>query len=99
MNQVFFAPVDPVFIKIERRKARELKTTSWWRQRLGEGCCYYCEQKFPRSELTMDHVIPIARGGRTTKKNVVVSCKACNTEKKYKTLAELRMEKFCLHIG
>ncbi len=30
----------------------------------------------------MDHVVPIARGGRTTKGNVVTCCKACNSAKK-----------------
>lgn len=29
----------------------------------------------------MDHLIPVSRGGRSTKKNVVVACKACNVEK------------------
>lgn len=30
----------------------------------------------------MDHIVPIARGGRSTKGNVVAACKACNTAKK-----------------
>jgi 5-methylcytosine-specific restriction endonuclease McrA len=30
----------------------------------------------------MDHVVPISRGGRTTKGNVVPACKTCNTAKK-----------------
>lgn len=29
----------------------------------------------------MDHLVPLSRGGRSTKRNVVVSCKPCNTEK------------------
>ena len=36
----------------------------------------------------MDHVVPVARGGRSTKGNVVASCKACNTRKKLLTPAE-----------
>ena len=32
--------------------------------------------------LTMDHVIPLARGGRSTKDNLVPCCKDCNTRKK-----------------
>lgn len=31
----------------------------------------------------MDHIVPIIRGGRSTKGNVVAACKACNTKKKY----------------
>ncbi len=29
----------------------------------------------------MDHITPVARGGRSTKGNVVPSCKACNTKR------------------
>jgi 5-methylcytosine-specific restriction endonuclease McrA len=36
----------------------------------------------------MDHVVPVARGGRSTKGNVVASCKPCNTSKKLLTPAE-----------
>ena len=38
--------------------------------------------------------MPIARGGFSDKKNCVPSCKKCNTEKGYKTRAELAMEEF-----
>lgn len=30
----------------------------------------------------MDHIVPIARGGRSTKSNVVTACKTCNNKKK-----------------
>ncbi|MCB0357119.1 MAG: HNH endonuclease [Bdellovibrionales bacterium] len=38
--------------------------------------------------MTMDHKVPIARGGKTTKGNVVAACKKCNTAKKHLTPAE-----------
>ena len=31
----------------------------------------------------MDHVVPLVRGGRTTKANVVPCCKECNGQKRY----------------
>ncbi len=31
----------------------------------------------------MDHIVPMARGGKSTKGNVVPACKACNYKKKY----------------
>jgi hypothetical protein len=31
----------------------------------------------------MDHIVPMSRGGRTTKGNVVPSCKECNNKKKH----------------
>ncbi|NJL25809.1 MAG: HNH endonuclease, partial [Calothrix sp. SM1_5_4] len=69
-------------IKRERAKAREMRASSWWRQQIGKGICYHCEQRFPREELTMDHLIPLSRGGKSLKKNIVVSCKQCNSHKK-----------------
>ena len=30
----------------------------------------------------MDHIVPIARGGRSTRGNIVPACKDCNTKKK-----------------
>jgi len=33
--------------------------------------------------LTMDHIVPIIRGGKTAKNNVVTVCKECNNNKKY----------------
>lgn len=40
----------------------------------------------------MDHLIPIARGGKSNKKNCVTSCKDCNSKKGYKTRAELALD-------
>lgn len=65
-------------IRRERAKARELRGSQWWKQQIGPGLCHHCGQKFDKKLLTMDHVIPLARGGKTSKNNVVPSCKACN---------------------
>ena len=87
----YIATVDESVVRAERSKAREIRESSWWRQQLGKGVCYHCEKKFARGELTMDHLIPLSRGGRSTKKNIVVSCKECNSRKKNLTVAELRL--------
>lgn len=79
--------------KKERAAARDLRSTSWWKQKLGQGICYYCENKFSKKYLSMDHKIPVARGGRSTKGNVVVACKECNTNKKHLTPAEIALKK------
>ncbi|OQY59405.1 MAG: HNH endonuclease [Desulfobacteraceae bacterium 4572_88] len=70
-------------IKRERRKARELRASQWWKRRCAKGVCHYCGCPIPPKELTMDHIVPISRGGRTTKGNVVPCCKECNNKKKY----------------
>lgn len=90
--KMYFAAASPAHQKKEKNKARELKASSWWKQQIGKGVCYHCEGKFPIEELTMDHLIPIARGGKSDKKNCVVSCKECNTKKGHKTRAEMALE-------
>lgn len=74
--------VDESVIKRERAKARELRKTRWWQQKTSSGLCYYCHKKFPYKQLTMDHLVPLARGGRSTKDNLVPACKDCNNKKK-----------------
>ena len=88
---MWFESADPEHVKREKAKARELRQSQWWKQQIGKGVCYHCEQKFSKEELTMDHLIPLSRGGRSTKKNIVVSCKQCNSLKKNLTVADLRL--------
>ena len=72
---------DPEHVKRERRKAQELRKSSWWKQQVGPGRCYHCGAKFSKEVLTLDHLIPLSRGGKSTKKNCVPACKPCNSEK------------------
>lgn len=88
----FFSPASPEHQKREKAKARELRLSQWWKQELGKGLCYHCGQRFKPAELTMDHLIPIARGGKSNKNNCVTSCKDCNSKKGYKTRAEMALE-------
>jgi len=83
---------DTEHIKRERAKAKELRQSQWWRQQIGNGTCYHCGQKFSKELLTMDHLVPVARGGMSTKKNCVVSCKDCNSKKGHKLGFELTLE-------
>jgi 5-methylcytosine-specific restriction enzyme A len=77
-----FDGVDEVWIKKEKAKARELRKTRWWQQKTAAGRCRYCGSIVPQKDLTMDHLVPLAAGGRSTKENLVPSCKACNNKKK-----------------
>ena len=74
--------IDEKVLKTERARARELRKTRWWQQKTASGTCYYCGRKVGFASLTMDHVIPLGRGGRSTRGNLVPSCKECNTKKK-----------------
>jgi 5-methylcytosine-specific restriction protein A len=92
MSDLLFIAADPEHVSRERAKARELRASQWWRNQLGTGICFYCQKKFSKADLTMDHRIPVVRGGKSTKSNVVVSCKPCNSEKKYLTPVEMTMQ-------
>ncbi len=43
--------------------------------------CQYCGKVLPRNELTIDHVIPRSRGGKSNWQNVVLACIQCNADK------------------
>ena len=80
---------DPKHVAKERAKAKELRKSDWWKQQISKGVCHYCGEKFQPSELTMDHILPVVRGGKSGKSNCVPCCKACNNEKKFLTPAEM----------
>jgi hypothetical protein len=47
-----------------------------------EKVCHYCGKAITeKDELTVDHVIPLSKGGNSKNDNLVIACKACNREK------------------
>ena len=82
MNPVIVDTEDTL-VERERRRARELRQSQWWKRQLDRGRCYYCGKSFPPRQLTMDHIVPLSRGGKSKKGNVVTACKDCNNKKKY----------------
>jgi 5-methylcytosine-specific restriction endonuclease McrA len=79
----FFITVDEDHIRREKAKAREMRNSPWWKRKRSSGVCYYCGGKFKPADLTMDHLIPIVRGGKSVQGNLVPACKECNSKKKY----------------
>jgi len=77
----WFNDVDEDFIRRERAKARELRKQNWWRNKIAKGVCHYCGKQVPPKELTLDHIVPLVRGGRSTRGNCVPACKECNSKK------------------
>jgi 5-methylcytosine-specific restriction endonuclease McrA len=53
--------------------------------------CQYCGKKYPTSELSLDHVVPRSRGGRSTWENIVCACVGCNVKKGGRTPKEAHM--------
>ena len=54
--------------------------------------CQYCQNTFPASQLTLDHVIPRSRGGPTSWENLVTCCIECNKKKGDQTPEEAGMK-------
>jgi DNA-directed RNA polymerase subunit RPC12/RpoP len=50
--------------------------------------CQYCGSK---DDLTLDHVMPKSRGGRTTWDNLTTACRRCNSKKGDLTPEEANM--------
>jgi len=47
--------------------------------------CNYCGHKFRGDQLTLDHIIPKAQGGRSSWENLTACCQKCNREKDDRT--------------
>ncbi len=87
-----------------RRKARKLKTVvekgiskKALKKKFGTKC-YYCQKemdfsvgkgrKFNRNMATIEHLIPLSRGGQHTWENIVLACRHCNISKNAKSIQE-----------
>ena len=84
-------------VRREKQRARELRQSRWWQNRIANASCYYCRRKLKRTEVTMDHIVPLSRGGKSTPGNTVPACKACNTKKRDCTAVE--WEEYLLGAG
>jgi 5-methylcytosine-specific restriction endonuclease McrA len=52
--------------------------------------CLYCGGDIVRKDATLDHVLPLSKGGKTNWENIVTSCSTCNFSKGNKTGPEWR---------
>jgi 5-methylcytosine-specific restriction endonuclease McrA len=68
---------------VTTKELSEIKKTS-------KGFCFYCKQSRP---LTLDHVIPLSKGGSHTKENIVMACGPCNFSKHTKPVGQFINEK------
>ncbi len=57
-----------------------------------DGKCFYC-QKEMTNDATMDHVVPKSKGGKKSRKNIVLACRNCNSKK-----GNMPIEKFLLTL-
>lgn len=65
---------------------RRLRDWAW--ERLPH-VCWMCLTPLERETMTLDHVLPLSRGGRSCIRNVALSCRSCNAWRGAWTIAEL----------
>lgn len=74
----------PYVITLSRYNGTPSKRIGYSRRALyirDNNTCQYCNIKMPNSKLTVDHVIPRSRGGKTSWDNCVLACVKCNSLK------------------
>lgn len=61
----------------EFRREKIDRHWSWW-----GGFCFECwKGKLAKSDLTVDHIVPIRKGGKNSRHNAQVMCSSCNSKK------------------
>lgn len=70
----------PLKVKVQLNRKNVMKRDSFR--------CMYCGST---SDLTIDHVVPKSRGGKTSWENLVTACSGCNNRKDDKLLHEVGM--------
>lgn len=84
----------PAVVRMKRKRAGGPRKVRFSRRNVyvRDGhCCVYCGTRASEAELTLDHVVPRSRGGRTTWDNVVAACRPCNAQKGGRTPTEARL--------
>ena len=87
----FIPAVGDIELRREKARARALRQSAWWKRRIADGICFYCRGQVGGRALTMDHIVPLGRGGRSARGNVVPACKACNSRKGSRSCDEVGM--------
>jgi 5-methylcytosine-specific restriction endonuclease McrA len=91
VSRVIRIPRVIVILRYDRMLRKEVKFNRINIFRRDGDCCQYCGERLPRSELTIDHVIPRSLGGKSTWENVVCCCIDCNRRKGGRNPEDARM--------
>lgn len=83
-QEIHFNMGMPAVVRIRHRIESSKKRIKFSRQNVlarDKFRCQYCGAHGRNVELTFDHVVPRARGGKTEWENIVMACKDCNARK------------------
>lgn len=53
--------------------------------------CWYCGRSISLESATVDHIIPLSKGGKDHRRNYALACSACNNRKGNRLLSEAGM--------
>lgn len=91
VNRVIRVPRVVLLVSYDRVPKRQVRFSRYNIYARDKGTCQYCNRRYPRHELNLDHVIPRSRGGTSIWGNVVCSCQECNRRKGGRTPQEAGM--------
>jgi 5-methylcytosine-specific restriction endonuclease McrA len=77
--------------KLPQREVKYSRQTIFQRD---DSKCAYCNKKFDKKELTIDHIMPKSKGGKSTWMNTITSCRKCNFKKGDKLLENTNMHMY-----
>jgi len=81
-SEKWSTPVPAVMILKEYQKKKTTVRFSKHNVFLRDGfTCQYCGEDVARKTATLDHVLPVSHGGKTTFENCVCACAGCNASK------------------
>lgn len=77
-----------LYDRVPKRNVRFSRLHIYIRDR---NTCQYCGHRYNRSDLNLDHVVPVSLGGKTDWENIVCSCVDCNIKKGGRSPEQARM--------
>ena len=82
------------FRRMKRTREERLEIIGKLAKRDGGMFCAYCGKALDDTTVTIEHVLPISKGGADTMENMVIACRECNQlAKDYSITQKLRMVK------
>lgn len=85
----------PAILRLKSQIKRSYKPLSFSRKELlkrDNSSCQFCAKRLNDKDITIDHIIPKSKGGKTSFLNCVVSCLPCNSKKGNNLMEEVGMK-------